>query len=473
MRSFIRFRSTALLAIASIVAPSTSPAQRPPTLADALAEADRHAFANRRAQATANEARARAVLPLRALVPTARVESGLLRTTDPIGAFGATLRQRAVTPAAFDPARLNDPAAVSTIATGIVVDVPLVNTDAWAARRAARAAADALKASTAWTATTVHAQVVRAWFGIALADARTMALADAQAAADATVRQVGALVRQGLVTHADELQARVHAGDMAAATLAARLDVQNARRQLGLLLGRDDGEPLAVSAVLPADSVLRRLATDDTSSAGTFTTSAARAERERSDVQMATLGAEAARYDARRAYAGWMPRLNGFARQDWFAATTPLGAKPNWTIGVMGSWSLLANPAERADAAMATARARAASADSAATLAAARLDVRVARSALQLALQRLDLAALAAREATEAQRLVAKRYLGGLATIAERLGADATATNATVGHAAAIYALVDALVEWRRASGADPSVLAVLDAPRISTGDNR
>ena len=75
------------------------------------------------------------------------------------------------------------------------------------------------------------------------------------------------------------------------------------------------------------------------------------------------------------------------------------------------------------------------------------------------------LATLAATQAREAQRLVGRRYAGGLATIAERLGADATATGAALAHAAARHAVIDALATYRRATGGDPA-----DLPRLEEG---
>ncbi|MCA0374917.1 MAG: TolC family protein [Gemmatimonadetes bacterium] len=461
-----RLPRVGLLALAAAAAPLAAPlavplaAQgAPSTLAEALRDADRAAFANRRATAAHDEARRRADLPLRGVLPSARVESGVVRTTDPIGAFGTLLRQRGVTPAAFDPARLNDPAAVTNVQGGLVAEVPLLNVDALMGRRAARLAADAVGSSAAWTAVDTRAQVVRGWYGAVMAAAKVATLTDAQRAAEAAVRQVEALVRQGLVTRADALQARVRAGDIAASLLGAQHEAALAARQLGLLIGATDGRSVTVPAALPDETRLRALAVADTS---TSTASAATAAR--LDVRAATLGAEAARTDVQRAHGTALPRVNSFARYDWNAPTALFGGKPNWTIGVMGSWSLPGNPADRAEVAMAQARARSAASDAAGAAASAQLEVAAARGALTVALARLDLTLLSAQEAREAQRLVEKRYVGGLATIAERIGADATATAAALAATGARYALIDALVEWRRVTGGDPGALTVLDA---------
>jgi outer membrane protein TolC len=461
-----------LVAAAALALPGLAAAQPggplPLRLTDALAEADRRAFANRQASATAASSRAQAALPLKAILPSARVEGGFVRTTDPIGAFGTTLRQRAVTPAAFDPARLNDPAPVNNVTGGLVLEVPVFNGDALTGWRAARTAADATDAMAGWTAVNTRAMVVRAYYGAVLAAEKVAMLTQARGAAAAAVKQVENMVQQGLVTKADQLQASVRAGDIEAQLLAARNDALSARQQLAMLLGRTDTLPVMLPSALPGDSAVRAFAAA-TAASGTPTSPAL----QRDDVRAAELGARAAAADRQRATATLLPRLNGFARYDYNSPTTLYAGKPNWTVGVMGSWSLFGGGSELADVAGASARARGARASEEAAKANARVEADAAVRAVTLATQRLDLANAAAAQSREAYRLVEKRYAGGLATIAELLGAESTATAAALSQAAARYALLDALAQHRRAIGADPGALAALDGIATTTPSSR
>ncbi|MBX6364955.1 MAG: hypothetical protein IRZ00_13885, partial [Gemmatimonadetes bacterium] len=105
--------------------------QAPPlTLADALARAERGAYANRIAEATAAAQGASRLAVLKGIAPSVRVEGGYVRTTDPIGVFGAVLRQRSITEADFDPRRLNHPSAVGNYGATLVLEQPLLNADA-------------------------------------------------------------------------------------------------------------------------------------------------------------------------------------------------------------------------------------------------------------------------------------------------------------------------------------------------------
>lgn len=442
-------------------APAAAPAPRVLSLADALREADRHAFTNRIAGAATDADRARARLPLRGILPSARIEAAAIRTTDPIGAFGTTLRQRLVTPAAFDPARLNNPVAVTNAQGGLVFELPLLNADAWTGGRAARASADATAATSDWTVKTTRANVVRAYYGGVLAVEKIRTLEQAQRAAEAALRQVQSMLRQGIVTKADALQASVRATELASQLLAARNDVITAQQQLGMLLGRTDGTLPPLPDALPSDSVVRRVAERDTTPNDVASTVS-----ERADVRAANAGVRAAVSDRQRAASTMLPRLNSFARYEWNAPNGLFAGRKNWTVGLTASWSLFGGGSELADLAGATARAMGAAAGAQTARMQSTLEADAARRGVAVALLRLSLAEQADLQSREAHRLVERRYIGGVATIAELLGAEASATGSTLAHSAARYALLDALATHRRASGADPAELSLLESAR-------
>jgi outer membrane protein TolC len=454
------------LAVAAGGAGRAAQAQAPLRLSDALAEAESRAFANRQARANAAAERARAGLPLEGILPSARVEAGFVRTTDPIGAFGTRLRQRQVTPAAFDPARLNAPAPINNVQGGVVLEVPVLNADALMGWRAARTAARATQAAADWTHYDVRHQVVRAYYGAVLAEEKVRTLTAAQHAAAAGVRQVERMVQQGLVTKADALQASVRAADVAAQLSAARHDATTAAQQLALLLGRGNtttSPGIQLPDGLPADSALRALVASQVINATAVNESPEHQTASRADVEAAALGLDAARLDTRRANATLLPRVNGFARYDWNSPTALYAGRPNWTVGVVASWSLFGGGSELADVAGARARATMANVGHEAARAQAELEASASQRALQVALERLDLMTQSAAQSREALRLVDKRYAGGLATIAELLAAETSATGVSLQQAAARYEVIVAAAAHRLAIGADPGQLAALD----------
>ncbi|MBL0939176.1 MAG: TolC family protein [Gemmatimonadaceae bacterium] len=467
---------TSTLLVGSLLLAGHNALAQPPApfrLADAIAEADRHAFANRQAIADTDAERARAALPLKGVLPSARVEAGFVRTTDPIGAFGTLLRQRAVTLTAFDPARLNYPAPVDNIQGGVVLEMPVFNADALIGWQAARTAARASEAMADWTLHDVRFNVVRGYYGAILAASKVDLLLSAQRTAQSAVRQVERMVQQGLVTRADALQASVRAADVAAQLASARNDALTAQAQLALLLGRTSNTrtmtPIALPQSLPSDTTVRAFlreccfgSVDSTvTSSVPFTSNDVRSAV-RDDVRAAQLGIDAARLDARRAAASLLPRVNSFARYDWNSASSLYAGRPNWTVGVMASWSLFGGGSELADVAGATARSRMAVAGRDAAAAQARIEADQTWRGVQVARERLALTTLAATQSAEARRLIDKRYAGGLATVTELLGAETSATAADLQQTAARHDLIIALAAFLRATGADPGMLTRL-----------
>ena len=339
--TFSRFLRT--LATIGVVQRAASHAGAQVTLRDAFAEATRAGYTNRIAAGNSAAERARTLAPLKGILPNVRVEAGYIRTTDPIGVFGTTLRQRAITPANFDPGRLNYPSAAGNYQTGILVEQPLLNADAWTARRAAVHAADATRATEEWTRLSTRVDVVRAYYGVVLADERVAALRAAAVAAHAHVAQAEAMVKQGLVTKSDALLASLRAGDVDAQIAEAEGAAATSRRQLAVLLGRsghDMPNDVIQAKRLPPTERIRAEVADDT---------VARAGEPRPDVRAAIDALAAARADALRAKASLVPRLNGFARYDWNSPTGLYAGDRNWTVGVMASWSPFAGAGELAE----------------------------------------------------------------------------------------------------------------------------
>ena len=460
----MRFSSVhTILVVALSLTPLVAGAQSQPlTLRGALARADSQAYANQMARSAADASHAQALAPLRGILPSVKMDAGYIQTTDPIGAFGTTLRQRTATPANFDPHVLNFPAPARDYSGGVEVDAPLFNADAIIGRRAATLAAQATDASAQWTHYSVRSEVVRAYFGAAVASAQVTALDSATAAAHAHVRIAESMERNGLVTRSDVLLASVRANDLDAQLVAATGNAQMARRQLATLLALP-GQTAHIDARIPTAADIRAEVAPDTLDELNASVAS------RADLRAATFGAEAASTDVNRARAAYLPRLNAFGRYDWHALSHPYDGLPSWTAGVMLSWSPFAGGAQLSDTRRAQAQSTSASAAADAAHAQAQLDDAQTRTDLVVALQRMTLAELSAAQAAEAHRIVTRKYEGGLATIVELLDAAAAQARTAVELSAARYTVIAADAARRQALGRDPGTLVQLDTPLSAT----
>jgi outer membrane protein TolC len=433
----------------AVPAVAQTPASAPRlTLADALRRADGAAYANRGARAAAEAQRATANGALRGVLPSVGADASLLRTTDPINAFGFSLKQRGVSMASFSPATLNNPSAISNYAAGLTLQQPLVNSDAWAGLRAARAAAAATDAQADWARLTTRQNVVQAYYGAVVAREMEVTMLAAERAAREHVRAAELAAANGVVTKSDALLARVRAGEIEAQRLEAQSRARLARAQLAVLLGAPGDTAFVLPDSLPLAAEHAPATADVTA---------------RADVHAAGLAREAAKFDRMRAGASMLPRLNGFARYEWNSPARIAAGKPMWTVGAMLSWSPFGGGGELADLQGAAARLRGAEVQAEGARASAALERQDADESWQVAAARAAIADTAVRQSDEALRIVRRKYEGGIAAISELLDASAANTQAKLMRSDARFRLIAAAAARLKAWGGDPADLASLD----------
>jgi outer membrane protein TolC len=93
----------------------------------------------------------------------------------------------------------------------------------------------------------------------------------------------------------------------------------------------------------------------------------------------------------------------------------------------------------------------------------AELERKATQTQLAVALAQLGIAEVSVTQAAEAHRMVGKKYAGGLATIADLLGAAAVETQTRLGLSEARYRAIVAVAAAHHAAGADLTALTVLE----------
>lgn len=443
-------RSTALAAL--ILLAGRLPAQTM-TLERAIARTDERAFAVRVARAASAAQHGQTTAALRAFLPSLRIDAGLVRTTDPIGAFGNTLRQRTITQADFDPRRLNYPGVSANWMGGLVIEQPLINTDALAGRVAARHGERAARQSLSWAAVDARVATIRAFYGATLAQARVQALEAALRAAREHVRQAELTARNGIATPSDALLASVKAGEVETQLIGAQGEASTARLSLATALGTPSDTAFTLPAALPAIDAIQSAAN----------TALAALADSRADVAAAEEASEAASADRWRARALVLPRLNSFARYDWNSPSRIFEGDRNWTVGIMASWSVFSGASDIAERQAADGRAASAGALRDAAEAKAALEREQTGAMLHAALARLTIGIRALAQSIDAHRIIGRRYDAGLAGVVELLDAAAIETQSRLALSAAQYDTIVATAERLKALGLDPATLRTLD----------
>ncbi len=467
IRSFSRFGrrgsgvAGGLLAVAiGLLPPTTLRAQGASAdrlrLADVLSATSADGYGTRAARADARAAAADVTATLPGFLPQLRIEGGAARTNDPIGVFGARLRQRTVTAADFDPARLNNPDALSLVTGALVLEQPVFAPQALLGRRAATLAAEAGVAMSERHSQTALLDATRAYYGAVVARAGVAALDSAVAAAEAAVRQTETLERNGVVTRSDMLLAQVRLNELEAQRATARGQAVVARLALAVQMGAPGDTSRALPTSMASAEQISRLAADALASVAV-------SEAQRPDVKAAQLGAAAARANVKRANARWLPTVGAMVRSDWVTNDAPFGGTPFWTAGVMVSLPVFSGGGELADRERAVAQSNAAAARADGAQAMADLEVTRARIDRTVAMQRLELAERAYVQSIEALRLVQRRYDGGLAAVSELLGAGAARASAELSTVTARHDVLVAIAAERIALGLDLTPLYAID----------
>jgi outer membrane protein TolC len=340
-------------------------------------------------------------------LPTISLTARGVRTDEPMMAFGLKLDQGRIEAADFDPAKLNDPAAIGGWGASAAVQLPIyMGGRVSAGARAARAAADAEGQDLTRRREEVAAAVVEAYYGAQVAEQGLRFAEDLLAHAAETERFVRDRNAQGLVLDADLARAVAFRAQAQAERATALQRRASARSALALLSGPEAGEAELVSPVEAAPAP-----------------AAAPNDVERPDLAAARLRGEAAEAAADAARGALLPAVFAQAAVETMRSSD-LSQGTTWTnLGVVARWDLSFADASGLRAARARSAAAASALDWKRREAAREADE--GRRAVETADARV-LAALEAVEASQAARKLREaRHRQGLLPLTDVLDAEA------------------------------------------------
>jgi len=415
--------------------------ERPIALAEAMALA---AKANPELQAAAlrvDAQLARAESVRRARWPRATVESAWSRTDLPAGVFASKLNSGAFTAADFDPARLNDPDALSHLGTTAVLELPIdVFGKIGAGATAMAAQGDAAAAGTRDATEEIRLRVAETYRQAEVAGRTVEVTQRVLAVAKAREAEIEARVDAGGALKADLLRARARRREREADVAERRSQQQMAQARLSRLLGAPDGVTYVPTEAPPAVGALAGAEADWT----------ARALRQRPVLEAARRRQDAAAAVAKTEKNGLLPDLGGYAlvSDDRISG----GSSQAWAVGLGLRWTPF-DPARGKREAAAVAEQRAAEQDARAAADQVRLDVALAYRRAVAARERHAAASGGAEEGREALRVVQERRKAGMATLTDELETETAALGAALAELAAAADVAVADAALARAAG--------------------
>ncbi|MDO9010116.1 MAG: TolC family protein [Thiobacillus sp.] len=392
-----------------------------------------------------------------ARMPKLTASLNVTRTDDALNAFGIKLSQRNATfndfgAAEFNPANpsvlsvapqdLNHPGWVNNFNTRLEAQLPLYSggmIEGYAEQ--AKAHLRAARQGDVMARQQVIFDVLRAYEGVHAARAYRDVATQGRLAAENHVKTVNSLFKGGVAVKSDLLTAQVHLEDVKVQQAQAENAVQQALDQLHLLLGMPLAAPLDVAGSVEVPPLEGKLADHQDDAL-------------RSNPGLAVLRGQldAAQAAVKVARAGKYPQAGLMARFDTNDPNPGFEAH-SYTVGGQLSWQLFDGGVNNA----AIQRAQASRDELAARLNKAENGVAYqvvdAWRHADEAQRRVAARELAVSQAEEAQRIVGKRYAGGVTTITELLAGQAQLDKTRADLVAARYELKVQRANARLATG--------------------
>ncbi len=350
---------------------------------------------------------------------------------NPVFVFGSLLEQARFGPANFDPRFLNHPPSLNVFRTALTLRLPLF--DRWQTEtRHAQAEAEARRAEAqvAWIAQQIRFEVIRAYYGVLVAEARQHVADEAVRMAEADVKRIRDLFEAGLVVVSDVLAAEVQLAEFRQQQIQAEGEVVTARAALNTALGLPVNVPRRVTGRLiertfdvEEPEELMRLAL-----------------RHRPDLLRSQWAERSREHGVRGALGHYLPRLDLFATVG-VTGRGLLSGSADYTIGASLTFDVFdwgrATRVRQARATLALAET-----ETEQLVNQIRLEVVRAFEHYRSARQRLAVAARAVQQAEEALRIIQDRHQEGLTTITEVLRAQTALVRARLNVLAARYEYV-------------------------------
>ncbi len=382
--------------------------------------------------AVADKSRARAFV-----WPEIGVESRLIRSTDPVFAFGTKLRQARFTESDFELDPLNDPDPIENWSSQIDLRWGVLSPTRWTALSAAGEAVRSAEFASVRTREETLFRARELYLRAIRASAHRVAAELAEEAASATAERFRRRRVQGLLTEADELQAEASFATARAMRVESQRVELESRQRLGSFLGWES-EVLPVpmdTLVVPAPMVKQPFDADA-----------------RSDVRSLEAAWRAASAERRRATLAFVPAIDAVGAIASHSEDPLSSESTDWSLGVVLRWPAFTGFRRSAERDRARGEERIARGLYEQARRDAEIEVDQAIRAVMTAVERFEATAVARKAANASTELMRRRFEEGLATPAELLMSEAQLSN-TRGQAIdalAAYHIAVARVELAR-----------------------
>lgn len=360
-----------------------------------------------------------------AFLPQLSIEETGVATNDPLHVFGYRLKQESVTPADFDPGRLNDPGRFDNFTTRLELRQPLLNVDRLFERRSVNQMVKASREALRGTRGHIQYQVKDVYFRLQLASQQRSVLEQTLQTARENDRQATELHDQEMINRADLMAARVRVLELESHLSGIKNRLQDIQGELRYLMNVEEVEIVAtdslqkapVRSALSIESVSLR---NGTLRALEYSISAARES------------VKATQWSA-------LPSINLFGSYE-FNDKIPFGTRGDgYMVGATLRWDLFSGLSRSGKAMESKAKLRRAKLVHESKRVEQRLEVDQAKRSLEQAGIQIRYAEAAIEQSREDYRIRNDRYSEGLESTTDLLTSELSLLQARFGRLEALY----------------------------------
>lgn len=408
------------------------------SLKDALELADANSFDARLAVASEDVARAERAKGNAVFLPNVSLSQTLVKTNDPLAAFGFKLKQRVVTQTDFNPTLLNQPGEATNFSTRIDIQQPLFNPDGLMGRWAAEHYVSRAALQTRRAKHSIALSIKQLYFQLALSQEALLVTARAVKAAEENRNVAKNFAEKGVLSNADAMLAEVRFLEVQKNYAEAELQLSKAREQLALALALPEKTEIVATDSLRL--IEPKLIPTLTSFDAIY--------YERSDLQAMKEAVSGAEKMATMSALSFAPRLNAFGSYEFNDSKFFGFNANNWTVGLSLQWDIFKGFQDVGNVQKSRAELVLARANAEKHLRQSRVDFLTALKGYEAAKKKYALSEQALSQATEYLRIIKDRYAKGMEKIADVLNGETTFLNArlqflqaTFEHNMAVYQL--------------------------------
>src|SRR5687768_13764105 len=345
--------------------------------------------------------------------PSLQAAETFTSSNNPVFVFGTLLEQGRFGPENFAIDSLNHPNAVNNFRSALTLRLPLFDQRQTETRIAhARIAQEEADQQTEMAAQQLRFAVIRAFYGLLLAQARLEVSDEAVKTAEADVKRTRDIFESGLVVQSDLLAAEVQLSEFRQQQIQAKGDLITAMAALNTAMGLPVNSPQQ-----PVGQLVERAFPNQT-----VETLSEQALQDRPDYQRAVLSARASEGRSRGARGERLPRVDAFvtaAASGRYVA----GGSGDYAAGASVTFNVF-DAGRKARIDQSRAAESIANAEQEQLANQIRFEVMRAYQQYVSARERIAVVAQITTQATETLRMVQDRYHAGLTTITELLRAQ-------------------------------------------------